>query len=165
MALPQKRTLTAIVGAVVAAATIAFTSVNEGTRNTPYRDSGGKWTICTGQTGVPMHYYTNAQCDSMLANSLAATAAQIEAVTPGFVTLPEGVKVATLDFTYNVGVGAYGKSTYRDMLIKKQLPAACDQLLRWRMVGDKDCSLVENAKICGGIWTRRKAEAAKCRGQ
>lgn len=165
MALPQKRTLTAIVGAVVAAATVAFTSLNEGTRNTPYRDSGGVWTVCTGQTGVPMHYYTDAQCDLMLANSLATTAQQVMNVTPGFAALPEGVKVATIDFTYNVGIGNYSKSTYRDMLTKHQLPAACDQLLRWRMMGDKDCSLAENAKICGGVWTRRKAEAAKCRGQ
>jgi lysozyme len=158
----QRRTLAAIIGAAAAASTLAFTAYNEGNSNTPYRDSGGVWTVCRGQTGVPMHYYTDQQCDDMLANTLAATAAQIAADTPGFTTLPDGVKTATVDFAYNVGVNAYKGSTYRRMLVARQVPAACDQLLRWRFVGSADCSVKGNN--CYGVWTRRKAEQEMCRG-
>lgn len=159
----SKRTLAAIIGASAAAATIAFTGSQEGVRNNPYRDTGGVWTVCRGQTGVPMHYYTNAQCDAMLAGTLARVADQIDNITPGYSTLPDGVKSATLDFAYNVGIGAYSKSTYRRMLIARDLPAACDQLPRYKYVGALDCSI--RANDCYGVWARRKAEQQRCLGE
>ena len=158
----QRKTLAAIIGVTAAAVSIAFTGSHEGISNTPYRDTGGTWTVCRGQTGVAMHYYSNAQCDSMLADTLASYAAQIAANTPGYTTLPDGVKSATLDFAYNVGVGAYTTSSYRRMLIARKLPAACDELLRWRFVAGRDCSV--KANNCYGVWTRRQAERSMCRG-
>jgi len=157
----QRRTLVTVLGsATVAAAALAFVPHNEGRSNTPYADTGGTWTVCDGQTGVPMHYYTNAQCDAMLSVTLTSIAAQIEANTPDYAALPDGVKVATLDFTYNVGVNAYKDSMYHTMLLEKKLPAACDQLLRWRFVAGKDCSV--RANNCYGVWQRRQAEKEMC---
>lgn len=158
----QRRSLAAILGTVAAAAAVAFTSVNEGTQNLPYRDSGGKWTVCTGQTGIPMHYYTDAQCSEILTNTLSTVAASIQASTPGFDALPNGVKIASLDFAYNVGVGAYNGSTYRQLLVAKNVPAACEQLLRWRFVAGRDCSV--RANNCYGVWQRRQAEKEMCLG-
>jgi lysozyme len=158
----QKRTLASIIGTAAAVAAVAFTGSQEGISNTPYRDSGGVWTVCRGQTGVAMRYYTDQECDDMLADTLAVTAAQITANTPGFTTLDDGVKTATVDFTYNVGFGAYTRSTYRQMLIKRELPAACDQIPRYKYVGDNDCS--KQANDCYGVWKRRQAERSMCRG-
>jgi len=158
----QKRTLAAIVGTTCAAIALAFTGAQEGTSNTPYRDTGGVWTVCRGQTGVTMKYYTDAQCDAMLANTLAVMATQIEGNTAGFATMPDGVKSATLDFTYNVGFAAYTRSSYRTLLLRGDVPAACDQLLRWKYVDGKDCSIKSNN--CFGVWTRRQAERSMCRG-
>lgn len=161
----QKRTLAAIMGATAAAATVAFTSLNEGRSNNPYQDSGGVWTVCDGQTGVPMHYYTNAQCDAMLSNTLVQVTEQIRTMTPGYDTLPDGVKESMTDFAYNVGVNAYRNSTFRRMLSPAQLPAACAQLLRYKFVGQMDCSTAKYERVCGGVWTRRLAEYQRCKGE
>ena len=158
----QKRTLAAVIGATAAAVVLAFTGAQEGTRNTPYRDTGNVWTVCKGQTGVPMHYYTNAQCDTMFANTLVGLATQIEGNTPGFGAMSDGVKSATLDFAYNVGFAAYTRSSYRTLLMRGDVQAACDQLLRWKYVDGKDCSVKSNN--CLGVWNRRQAERSMCRG-
>lgn len=159
----QRRSLALTLGGIAAAAAIVFTGAHEGNSNTPYRDIGGVWTVCRGQTQVPMHYYTDSQCDALLASALEQRAAQIEVSTPGFAALPDGVKVSTLDFVYNVGVGAYNGSTYRKMLVRHALPAACDQLLRWRVVAGRDCSVRSNG--CYGVWLRRQQERSMCRGE
>lgn len=159
-----RKTLAGVIGTIAAATLIVFTGNFEGKSNTPYRDSGGVWTVCKGQTRVPMRYYTDAECDAMLAGTLADVATHIEAVTPGFETLPDGAKTAAIDFAYNVGIANYQNSTFRKMLATKQLPAACDQILRWRYVGDHDCSVPGN-KVCAGVWTRRQAERKMCRGE
>lgn len=158
-----RRSLAMTLGGVAAAAAIVFTGAHEGISNTPYRDTGGVWTVCQGQTGVPMHYYTNAQCDAMLAASLEKFAEQIAMSTPGYTAMPDCVKVATLDFAYNVGINAYNGSTYRRMLTRGKLPAACDELLRWRMVAGRDCGVRANG--CYGIWERRQEERRMCRGE
>jgi lysozyme len=161
--MPSKRTLALIIGPVAAAASIAFTGDFEGLSNTPYRDTGGVWTVCRGQTGVPMRYYSDAACDAMLADELGAVEQTIINVTPGYTTLPEHVRAATRDFAYNVGTGAYGKSTYRQMLIRRELPAACNQIARYKYVGALDCSVRSNN--CYGVWTRRLAEVKMCKGE
>ena len=156
----SKKTLAAVIGATAAAIAVSFTGNNEGKSNTPYRDSGGVWTVCRGQTGVPMRYYTDAACDAMFADELAAVATQIEASTPGYASMTDGVKAATLDFTYNVGIGNYNGSTYRRRIIAGDLPAACDELLKWRFVAGKDCAIKESN--CRGVWVRRHAERDMC---
>lgn len=158
----SRRTLAAIIGATAAAAVVSFTGGNEGMSNTPYKDTGGVWTVCRGQTGVPMHYYTDQACDAMFADTLALFAEQIEASTPGYAKMPDGVKSATLDFAYNVGMGNYNGSTYRKRIIAGDLPNACDELLKWRFVAGKDCAIRESN--CRGVWTRRNAERTMCRG-
>lgn len=158
----SKRTLAAVIGATAAAMVVSFTGGNEGKSNTPYKDTGGVWTVCRGQTGVPMHYYSDAACDTMFADTLATFAVQIEASTPGYASMSDGVKSATLDFAYNVGMGNYNGSTYRRRIIAGDVPGACDELLKWRFVAGKDCAVAENN--CRGVWTRRNAERTMCRG-
>lgn len=165
-----RKTLAAILGsAATAAALITFTGGNEGKENMPYKDPGGVWTVCHGQTGVSMRYYTDAECDGMFADSLVGFAGKVRDMTSGFDTLPDHVKVSTIDFAYNVGLGNYQSSTLRQMLVAKQLPQACEQFLRWRLMKlngkNIDCSEPQYAKTCGGLWTRRRAEFDMCMGR
>jgi lysozyme len=112
-----------------------------------------------------MRYYTDAECDAMLDDMLANVASQVVTTTPWLAMSPDGVKAATIDFTYNVGIGTYSKSTYRKMLSAREVAAACDQLLRYKFVGALDCNTSANRRQCGGVWTRRQAERTMCRGE
>lgn len=156
----NRKTLAGVIGAAAAGVLIAFSGGNEGTRNVPYQDIGGVWTVCDGQTRVQMRYYTDAECNAMLGDTLAQDAVQIQAMTPGFDTLPDGVKVATIDFGYNVGLGAYQRSSLRTKLIARDLPQACDVFLLYKFAGGKDCS--QKGSGCPGVWNRRLAERQMC---
>lgn len=171
----KRRSLAAILGTVAAAAALAFTGFNEngnkGARNNPYRDSGGVWTVCTGQTGVPMKYYTNEQCDAMFANTLASYAAQIEAQMPEFADRTDGQRIAALDLAYNIGVHAFfwsrikgveQPSTISKLYKAGVFPEACDAFLNYKLMGVVDCSV--RANNCYGLWTRRQAEKDMCNG-
>ena len=39
---------------------------------------------------------------------------------------------------------------------------ACAELLRWRFFQGKDCAQPTNARLCGGLATRREAEYRQC---
>lgn len=72
---------------------------------------------------------------------------------------------AFVSLAYNVGTGAFCGSRLVTRLNAGDYAGACAEILRWRYFQGKDCSLPENARLCGGIWTRRQGEAAKCRGE
>lgn len=158
----QRKSLVAILGAAAAAAVLAFTGHNEGASNTPYQDTGGTWTVCRGQTGVPMHYYTDAQCDAMLGATLASYATQIQAAMPEFSKRSDGEKVAALDLAYNIGVHSFLTSGIGRKYRAGDFPAACDSFLLYKYVGARDCSV--RANNCYGVWQRRQAERGMCRG-
>ena len=42
---------------------------------------------------------------------------------------------------------------------------ACAEMLRWRFFHGKDCALPANARLCGGLATRRQAEYRQCLGE
>ncbi len=42
---------------------------------------------------------------------------------------------------------------------------ACTELLRWRFFRGKDCALPANARLCGGLATRRQSEFRQCIGE
>lgn len=60
---------------------------------------------------------------------------------------------AYLDFTYNVGVGAFCKSTLNKKLNAGDYEGACKELLKW----DKADGVVQP-----GLTKRRKEEYEKC---
>lgn len=172
MAWTDKLKIAAILGPTAAVAALSFTAPREGESLTPYRDklAGNIWTVCYGDTRVQMRRYTSQECKALLANRLADYAGPVRDMTPGFGALTDGQKVAAVDFAYNAGVDAYRSSTLRRMYSAGQFPQACDQYLAWKYVRPNgrdriDCSKAENANICGGIWRRRQAERAICRGE
>ncbi|PXW28266.1 lysozyme [Paraburkholderia caballeronis] len=162
---PQKKGLVAVIGATAAAAAISFTGGNEGVRLAPYTDQlgGGVQTVCFGETDVPMQRYTLPECKQILDSSLAGYASSVRAMTPGFDALTDGQKVAVIDFAYNAGLGSYRSSTLRRRYAAADFPAACDEFLKWRFTGGRDCSVASSG--CTGIYTRRRAERAACLGE
>lgn len=71
---------------------------------------------------------------------------------------------AYVSLAYNVGPGAFCGSTLVKLLNQGDYDGACKQILRWRYYQGADCSLTVNQRLCGGLWSRRQQEAARCQG-
>jgi len=69
---------------------------------------------------------------------------------------------AYVDLSYNIGSGAFCGSTLVKKLNQEDYRGACRQILEWRRYQSIDCS--QPNKVCGGLWTRRKALYAQCLG-
>jgi lysozyme len=72
---------------------------------------------------------------------------------------------AYTDLAYNIGAGAFCGSQIVARVNALDYAGGCDQILRWRFYQGHDCSLRENARLCGGLWARRQLEAKHCRGE
>lgn len=69
---------------------------------------------------------------------------------------------AYIELTYNIGEGAFCRSSIVKSLKARDYRAACDHILDWKYVGDVDCS--KPNKVCAGLWTDRLRMHAKCVG-
>lgn len=140
---------TRIVGAV-GGATIALVGAFEGLRLVAYRDPIGINTICYGATrGVQMgDRATKAECDALLMEELLIHEAGMRRCLREPDKLTDGQYVAFLSLTYNIGVGAFCKSTAARMINAGDMAGACAQISRWNRAG-------------GVVWpglTKRRAE-------
>lgn len=150
-ALP-KGGLAAVVGTATAAILLPFVGAWEGTRNDPYRDIVGVWTVCTGETRVPMRRYSDAECAAMLDKSLAGYARPVLARNPELAGHSSQL-AAAVSFAYNIGGGAYDRSSVARHFSAGRWRAACDAMLRWNMAG---------GRVVKGLDNRRRAERALC---
>lgn len=141
---------TAIVAVVVTAVT-GFEAV----RLVAYRDPVGIPTICMGSIkGVRMGMTkTLAECQALLTEELVEHEIGMRACLKNPDTLTDGAYGAMVSFTYNVGTGAFCKSTAAKLINAGNIRAACDQLLRWDRAGGIRLP---------GLTKRRKAERAMC---
>jgi lysozyme len=146
-----------IVGAVSAAA-VALVAGFEGIRHYPYLDTGNVPTVCYGHThNVQSRFYPEEECDALLMQELRVAGAAVHrSVGP----LPQPIFDSMSSFTYNVGQGAFARSTLAKHLRAGRYEAACMQLDRWVYVAGKDCR--NRANNCYGIVTRRAAERDLC---
>ena len=80
------------------------------------------------------------------------------------VPLTQGEYDAFVDLAYNVGPRAFCASSLVKRLNAGDYDGACAEILRWRFFRGKDCALPGNKRVCGGLWTRRQAENARCAG-
>jgi lysozyme len=139
------------------AAAAAFITPWEGVFTSAYRDPIGIWTVCIGETeGVkPGDRYTVAQCTDMLAKKLPRYWNEIAACMGDELIgrQTEQRKVAFLSFAYNVGSGAFCKSTLLLKLKAGDVRGACNELLRWDKAG---------GKVLRGLSRRREAERKLC---
>lgn len=80
------------------------------------------------------------------------------------VPLTQGEYDAYIDLAYNIGPGAFCGSTVVKRLNGYDYAGACEAILLFKKFQGRDCSLPENKRLCGGIWTRRQATYQKCTG-
>lgn len=71
---------------------------------------------------------------------------------------------AFVGFSYNVGSGAFCRSSMVKKLNAGDYPGACREILRWTYFQGKDCAAPENARLCGGLAKRRQEEFRQCMG-
>ncbi|MBK1423845.1 lysozyme [Yersinia pseudotuberculosis] len=126
----------------------------EGREYIPYRDVAGVMTICDGHTGkdiIPGKKYSDAECDALLQKDLAPVQRTVDAAVK--VPLSKYQKAALYSFTYNIGQGAFTKSTLLKKLNTGDIKGACDELRRWTYAGGKPWK---------GLQNRREIERELC---
>ncbi|EKL8235371.1 lysozyme [Salmonella enterica] len=155
MQIKIKHLITGGAGAVaIAAALLGGHDGLEGRRYIPYRDVAGVLTVCDGHTGkdiIPGKRYTDAECDALLDKDLKRVKAQVDPLIK--VSIPESERAAFYSFAYNVGTGAFSRSTLLKKLNAGDHAGACNELKRWTYAGGKQWK---------GLMTRREIEREVC---
>ena len=132
----------------------------EGLRLEAYRDIVGVWTVCYGETkGVrPGDRYTAEECAAMLRAEIFDYRDRLR---PSFTDdtvahrLPPARDAAFSSVAYNVGVGAFGKSTAVRRLNAGDIVGACQAITWWNKAGNR---------VIRGLVNRRAEEQALCLG-
>ncbi len=125
----------------------------EGYKTKGYLDPVKIPTVCFGHIQyVDMtKIYTKPECYALLdADTLIAAKAVDRLVD---VPLSENQKTSLISFVFNVGEGAFAKSTLRRLLNDFQYENACRQMPLW---------IYAKGKKLRGLVTRRAAEMNKC---
>lgn len=154
----RNRIAAASIAGMLAIAT-PFVAVHEGLSTVPYKDIGGVWTWCYGETqgAVPKHTLTHQECSFLLKAKLHIVGLAVWALVDTPMTHSRWA--ALTSFSYNLGINAFRTSTLRRK-INEGDPKACDQMLRWTFVGRIDCKIPINQ--CMGIPNRRQKERKLC---
>ena len=124
----------------------------EGFRSMPYQDVVGKWTVGSGHLMIPGDGtvvgspITMGQATELLRKDLHTAE---EAVNSCGVELTQNEFDALVSFTYNLGVGAFQRSTLLKLLKTGNKLSASGEFPKWSMAGGKEVP---------GILRRRHAE-------
>jgi len=104
----------------------------EGKRNKAYRDTKGIWTIGVGHTGPEVHEGL-LWSDTQIMDAFKADVKWAEdAVNSCTHPLNQHQFDALVSFVFNIGAGAWHKSTMKKLLQLGNVAAATDQFDRWR---------------------------------
>lgn len=126
----------------------------EGRVYEPYKDVAGVWTVCDGHTGsdiIKGKKYTDRECDRQMWNDLKPVKQAVDSMVK--VPLGEYQRAALYSFTYNVGTGAFSKSTLLKRLNTGDVDGACEELRRWIYAGGQKWR---------GLMNRRDMERTMC---
>ena len=149
---PRQR-LVSKIGAGAVALVLPVVMLYEGTVLRTYKDPVSILTACTGHTGPELRMgqtFTKEQCETMLYGDLLKHADALDCIkTP----LGDNQKAAFLSFAFNVGNGAFCKSTLVRKANAGDLMGACAELSRWVMAGGRELP---------GLVKRRAAERQLC---
>ncbi len=139
----------------VGAAAIALVGTWEGLRLTAYRDAVGVPTVCYGETlGVKLgDKHTKAECDAMLLASLKEHERGMRRCLKQPDAIPARSYVAFVSLTYNIGVGAFCRSTARKRIDRGDIRGACDAATWFNKAGGRTIK---------GLVNRRAAEHRLC---
>ncbi|TFH84720.1 lysozyme [Billgrantia azerbaijanica] len=135
MSLVKRLGIPAAGGALaLAAATVGHF---EGKELSAYRDAVGVVTICYGHTATARigQTHTDEECERLLKGDLGDA---FDAVNRHVeVPLPPTREAALASFVYNVGPGAFSRSTLLRRLNAGKVVEACHELSRWTYAGGK----------------------------
>lgn len=148
----NKKKVGVVIGASAAAVLVTTVAKWEGKRNNPYLDIVDVETVCYGETKVQMRYYSDAECRDLLERSLTDYAEGVLRRNPELATKPYQLAAAT-SLTYNIGIGAYNRSTVAKRFSQRRWKEACDSFLNWSRA---------RGKIVKGLLRRRQDERAIC---
>jgi lysozyme len=140
---------------ILAGVLVSLVGGFEGLRTVAYLDPVGIPTVCFGETkGVKLgDRYTKEECKDMLKESLVEHERGMRKCLGRPDDIPDLTYGAFLSFTYNVGVGAFCKSTMVRKANAGDLVGACNELPRWTKA--KGITLP-------GLVTRREEEKQMC---
>lgn len=151
-----KKTLAGVVGAVAAAILYTFVPAHEGEVLTTYYDPVGIATVCYGDTdtamAVPGVTYTREECLQSLEKQLIAHAEPVLACTPGVDESPE-MTAAFVSLAYNIGTGAFCRSTVARRFNAGDYAGSCRAIPMWNRAG---------GKVIPGLVVRRDDEESLC---
>ena len=132
----KKKTLAGIVGAAAAALLFVFVPTYEGEVLTSYKDPVGIWTVCYGDTdpamAVPGAAYSRAECLRSLERQLIAHAAPVVDCLGIDPEAYPNQTAAFVSLAYNIGTGAFCKSTAAKRWRAGDYAGACAALEMWR---------------------------------
>jgi lysozyme len=130
---------------------LCLTEGCEGCRCEAYQDVAGVWTIGYGHTGPDVHAglsITEQQAEALLAQDVSSTAAFVNrSVT---VPLTQEEFDGLVDFVFNIGTGAFQKSTMLADLNAGNFAGAAAQFQLWDRAG---------GKVVAALLQRRNMEA------
>ena len=131
---------------------IELTGRFEGCRIKAYPDTGGVWTIGYGHThGVhPGMTCTPGEAEAWLEQDIQAAADAVNRLVS--VLLKQSEFDALVDFVFNLGAGAFARSTMLKDINAGNLAAAASQFPLW----DRDAG-----RVLAGLLHRRLAEEAE----
>jgi lysozyme len=134
---------------LASATLIAFIAGYEGLRTQAYLDPVGIPTICYGSTrGVELgQRATKAQCDQLLKNEAGEFGEAVLKLVK--VPINQNQFDALTSFAFNVGIGAFSKSTLLKKLNAGDYYGAANQFNRWTY---------SKGRKLPGLVTRRAAE-------
>lgn len=139
---------------IAAAAAVPLIAEFEGWESVGYRDPVGISTSCVGHTGsdaIVGRRYTDQECAAQLAEDAVKHGVEIGPCLPA--ELPMETRAAFTSFAFNVGSGAFCRSTLSRKARAGDLAGACAELSKWTFAGGKQLP---------GLVRRRKAERALC---
>ncbi|WP_343347686.1 lysozyme [Sphingomicrobium sp. XHP0239] len=124
---------------------------HEGLRLEPYRDVIGVPTVCYGETRVEMRAYSKVECDALLAKALRNDfGLRVASSAPGIWTQPYEWAAHT-SLTFNIGLGAYRKSSVLRLYREGKPVEACRFMRRYRFAG---------GRVIQGLVNRREGHGA-----
>ncbi len=150
----RKSVLAAAAGGAIAIMGVYLPGPNgvEGTIHTPIRDVGGHWTVCTGHDGpdiIPGKYYSDAECAALLNKDLVPVQREVD----GDVKVPidEYMRAALYSMAFNIGIGAFRKSSMLRDVNAGNTAKARQDMMKWVDV---------NGKPNQGLINRREIDVA-----
>ncbi len=127
----------------------------EGLRTRAYLDVVDVPTVCFGETrGVKLgDAYTREECRAMLGDALIDFEQGMRRCLVAPDGLPDKTYVASLSLTYNIGVGAFCRSTVAKRFKVRDIRGGCDAFLMWNRAA---------GRVIAGLTRRRQEERKLC---